>query len=103
MPEWNYCAYPKGTTAEEFAKILELRLQALEDATKEPARLFPMPVQWRWGWKAYVRIQGRDRDGSLKVSILVEGPRGELPYVRSVRLVRSTPLPYELGKTLRES
>lgn len=98
MPQWNVRHHPYGTTMEEFRKLLELRREALQDATRADGSLFPMPTPWRWGWKAHIRIQGRDRDGSLKAHILVTGPRGEIPYVRKVRLCKRHPLPSSLGK-----
>jgi hypothetical protein len=93
MPQWNVSCYPEGTTPEEFHKLLDLRREALAEATREHALGSPLPVQWRIGWRGYIRVQGRDRDGSLMAHIVVTGARGELPYVRKVRLVASKPLP----------
>ena len=98
MPQWKQVPNPEGTTLDEFRKLLELRRQALQDATQDAPGAAPMPVGWRWGWKAHIRLQGRDRDGSLKAHIVVTGPRTEIPYVRKVRLVRSQRLPSGLGK-----
>jgi hypothetical protein len=89
---------PEGTTLEEFRKLLELRLLALADATRQAGLGEPLPVSWRHGWKAHIRIQERDADGSLKAHIVVTGPRGEVPYVRKVRLVASRPLPWMQGR-----
>ena len=100
MPQFPYVPHPEGTTQEEFHKLLELRRQALEDATRADGSLFPMPVAWRRGWKAHIRLRGRDKDGSLKALIVVEGPRGEVPYSRAVRLVSSKNLPWHVLKTL---
>lgn len=89
MPQRYRAPHPRGVTSEEFSKLLQIRRQALQDATRAAGGGDPMPVPWRHGWKAHIRFQGRDRDGSLKCHILVTGPRGELSYVRKVRLVRS--------------
>lgn len=98
MPQWNVPLHPEGTTQDEFHKLLELRREALAEATREHGMGQPLPVAWRHGWQAHIRIRERDQDGSLRATILVTGPRGELPYVRAVRLVRSQPLPWELGR-----
>lgn len=98
MPQFPHIPHPEGITAEEFQALLRLRREALDDATKDASLGQPLPVGWRHGWKGHIRLQGRDRDGSLKAHIMVTGPRGELPYVRRVRLVRSKQLPYELGQ-----
>jgi len=96
MPQWDYSHHPEGTTPDEFRKILELRREVLAEATKLDGLGQPLPVAWRQGWKAYQRRLGRDRDGSLRVLFVVEGPRGEVAYTRQVRLVRKHPLPYDL-------
>ena len=101
MPQFGPEAHPYGTTQEEFAKLLELRREALDAASTMAGELLPLPVPWRHGWKAHIRLQGRDQDGSLKAHIVVTGPRAELPYIRKVRLVTSKPLPRRLGTDLR--
>jgi hypothetical protein len=98
MPYSGVLCHPDGTTREEFHKILEIRRQALQDATREEAWGRPLPVAWRHGWKAHVLIQGRDKDGSLCFHVVVTGPRREVPYIRKYRLVCSRPLPFELGR-----
>lgn len=103
MPQWSVRHNPEGTTLEEFRKLLEIRRQALAEATIPHGMGRPLPVAWRHGWKAHLRLRGRDKDHSLKATIVVEGPRGEIAYARNVRLVSRQPLPYELGRTLRES
>jgi len=103
MPQWNVAHNPEGTTMEEFRKLLQLRLDALHEATRTDGSLFPMPVRWRHGWKAHIRIEGRDRDGSLCAHIVVRGPSGGIRYIRRVRLVRSQPLRSRSGKESRET
>jgi hypothetical protein len=56
-----------------------------------------MPVQWRVGWKAYLTIGERDRDGSLSAEIRVERPDVVDTYTRRVRLVPQERLPLDLG------
>ena len=85
-------------TPEEIRKLIELRREALDHATAEGRLDGPLPVQWRVGWTAHIRTQGRDHDGSLVAHIVVQGPHGQVPYVRKVRLVRSQPLPRSLGQ-----
>jgi hypothetical protein len=100
MPQPGYVAHPPSVTAQEFSRILEVRRQTLEDATRAEGSLFPMPVTWRHGWKATVRILGRDRDGSVLFTVSVKQPRSTEVYVRKCRLVCSKPLPWELGREL---
>jgi len=98
MPHWSYVAHPDGTTREEFYKILELRRECINEATKLANLGEPLPITWRRGWSCHQRLLGRDQDGSLRVAFVVVGPRGEAPYKRNVRLVARKPLPYELGQ-----
>lgn len=98
MPWTDVLCYPEGTTRDEFLKLLELRRTALDHATEEHGLGQPLPVQWRHGWKAQLRVGPRDRDGSLTAHIVVTGPRGVAPYVRKVRLVRAKPLPRGLAR-----
>jgi len=97
MPQFPYLPYPEGVTPDEFRKLLELRLDTLAEATKFSGLGQPLPTSWRHGWKAHLRLLGRDRDGSLRVVVVVEGPRGETPYKRSYRLVKECNLPLRRG------
>lgn len=101
MPHFNVLHNPKGTTLEEFRLLLSLRRETLADATKEHGMGNPLPVQWRHGWKAHIRLGGRDQDGSLMAQIVVTGPKGVIPYIRKVRLVRSERLPRSSGREWR--
>jgi len=103
MPQFGYVPHPDGVSTEEFAKVLELRLATLEDATKLAGMGRVLPLTWRKGWKATVVIVGRDRDGSLCFRIVVEGPAGVLPYTRSYRLTRSKRLSSGLTREWRET
>lgn len=98
MPWTDVLCYPKGTTQEEFSALLELRRKALDEATEEHGLGQPLPVPWRHGWKAHLRVGPRDRDGCLTAHIVVTGPHYVVPYVRKVRLVRQKPLPRGLTK-----
>lgn len=88
---------PDGTTLEEFRELLSLRRRSLEDATREHGLGEPLPIPWRTGWKASIKILGRDRDGSLCAKIVVTGPGGGDPYVRKYRLTKAARLPSRLG------
>ena len=93
MPQWNYRAHP-----DEFQAILKIRRQTLDACAASNPTLMPTPVAWRHGWKAHWRLLGRDLDGSLKICVVVEGPRGEIPYTRKDRLVPRQHLPWMLGR-----
>jgi hypothetical protein len=103
MPHWNWKAHPDGVTQEEFHVILELRKATIRQYADDPSTAMPQPIMWRHGWKTHWRLLGRDSDGSLLISVVIEGPRGEVPYTRKYRLVRRERLPWELGRGLRES
>jgi len=79
-------------TTEERQELFRIRLEALEAATTNASLHGPLPVPWRRGWKAVIRMHGRDADGSLRASVTVSGPSLTKPYVRRVRLVRRTSL-----------
>lgn len=98
MPQIGYVPHPDGMTREEFAQVLSLRREALAEATKLAGLGEPLPVPWRHQWKAHVRPRGRDRDGSLLITVVVEGPRGETPHSRNYRLVPRKRLPLSLGR-----
>jgi hypothetical protein len=78
-------------TREECAALLQARKEALSAATAQNLSGEPLPIPWRRGWTAYLRIVERDRDGSLKARIRVLDPTGTLAYQRNVRLVRTEP------------
>ena len=80
-------AIPEGVTPEEFQRLLLVRRETLEDATRKASGGSAMPITWRHGWKATLKILGRDKDGSLKASVTVVGPHASSGYVRKVRLV----------------
>jgi len=98
MPHWDWKHHPDGVTPAEFQAILALRKKTLEAYADDPSSLLPGKLSDRWGWRCYSRRLGRDLDGSLKVIVIIEGPRGELPYIRKYRLVRRKPLPWTLGQ-----
>lgn len=98
MPFSWVLSHPKGTTQEEFSKLIELRREALDTATEAHGLGQPLPVPWRHGWKAHLRVGPRDRDGSLTAHIVVTGPHGVVPYTRKVRLVTQQRLPRGLRK-----
>jgi hypothetical protein len=68
-------------------------------ATSERSLDGPRPLIRDRGESYELRAHGRDRDGSLKVSITIYMPWSGPPYVRRVRLVkqRRSLLRVELG------
>jgi len=79
---------PDGLTAEEFQRLLQIRLQTLEDATRRVGNGKPLPIPWRRGWKASLTFLGRDRDGSIKAEVFVSGSSVTMRWRRRVRLVK---------------
>lgn len=77
----------------EHAQLLDLRLATLDEATAAASLDSHMPVQWRWGWTATIKVLGRDAQGNLKAAVTCRGPQLAQPYVRYVRLVRRRHLP----------
>jgi hypothetical protein len=75
-------------TAEEFRRLLEIRLQTLDQCSITDGADTPLPAVWRIGYKATIKLLGRDRDGSLRASVTVLAPHLVRPYVRRVRLVK---------------
>jgi hypothetical protein len=83
-------------THDEHKVILQERLATLAAATAQGRLDGPLPVRWRVGWRCRFTVLRRERDGSLRVHLYADGPRGER-YERNVRLVRRRPLPYVNG------
>jgi hypothetical protein len=96
VPHPGYSSTPNGATLEEFRSLLNLRLETLDAATALGRLDGPLPVQWRVGWRATLKVLGRDRDGSLCALITCTGPTLCEPYVRKVRLCKRKPLPVGL-------
>jgi hypothetical protein len=98
MPQMGYVPHPDGITAEEHQALLNLRRTAMDQVAKKCGEFFERQVASRRGWKAHIRLMGRDRDGSLKAHILVTGPRWEIAWRQQVRLVKKHDLPWSLGR-----
>lgn len=81
-------ALPAGVTSEEFKRLLVIRRETLDAATARVSGGRPLPLSWRAGWTATLKILGRDRDGALKAAVTVRGTRASHAYVRKVRLCR---------------
>jgi hypothetical protein len=79
--------YPFDATPEEFRALMQTRRETLDAATARAFGGQVLPVSWRWGWKAAVKILKRDKDGSLCARITVTGPHASNGYVRNVRLL----------------
>lgn len=88
MPHARRSDTAKLPTREEWPSVLDARLQTLDNATQVVTGSNPLPPAWRVGWTCHVAFLGRDRDGSLLISLTARGPGLARPYVRRVRLVR---------------
>jgi hypothetical protein len=98
MPQWAWKHYPEGTTSDEFQAILSLRRSTDQAAAENPDVAYPKRLEDRWGYRTSWRSIGRDSDGSLRLVVVIQGPRGEIVYRRQYRLVRRERLPWELGR-----
>lgn len=87
LPQGYASGIPYGLTAEEYQRLLLIRLETLERATMEVTGGSPLPIQWRRGWEARLVILDRDRDHSVRARVLVRGPGPTLRWTRNVRLV----------------
>lgn len=88
LPQPGYNPCPNWCSLEEFQALLLRRRDAIAQCTAQLTGGSPMPIQWRWGWKAHIRYAGRDRDGSLKATITITGPNVSDKWLQKVRLVR---------------
>lgn len=88
----SYVPCPNWATIEEFRALLLRRRDALATCTAQLTGGAPMPVQWRWGWRATIAYAGRDRDGSLLAHITITGPNTSDKWLQRVRLVRRSQL-----------
>lgn len=88
IPRRSGVALTNRVTYEEFQRLFAIRLETLEDATRVVTGGPPLPISWRGGWKAYITILRRDRDGSLCARIDVHGPQVTHRWTRKVRLVK---------------
>lgn len=79
---------PNAPTPSEVRSVLIVRREALEAAVSQEVLDGVLPVQWRVGWRATVTWHGRDRDGSMKASVVVTDRSSKQVYVRHVRLCR---------------
>lgn len=92
--------YPHGATREEMQALFQIRLETLQDATSRAAGGQPVPISWRAGWKAVLKLLRRDPDGSLCARITVTGPHASSGYVRNVRLVKEHRVKLNQSSTL---
>lgn len=92
MPYRTLCGKHDDATPEERRSLMNVRLDALDEATARASLDGHMPVQWRRGWTAYIKSHGRDRDGSLRASVTVLDPSDTVVMIRKVRLVKEESL-----------
>lgn len=79
---------PDWASPEEFHALLLRRIDALDQCTAQLTGGRPMPIHWRWGWKAQIKYAGRSKDGSLLAHIIVTGPNVSDKWLQRVRLVK---------------
>lgn len=78
-------------TRKECAALMAERLAALVDAHQRDNLLPSESPRDRLGYKAFLRLHGRHRDGSLSATVLVERPGQRQRYRRSLRIVTGEP------------
>jgi hypothetical protein len=96
MPERIFGVYSNDATPDEQQRLLAIRSQTLDRVAEEALLTGPVKAADRVGWRAVIKIRGRDTDGSLYATVTVTAPHLAKPYVRKVRLVSKKALPYDL-------
>lgn len=92
MTQWKFRCNQDDPTPEEHRSLIDVRLDALDQATARASLEGRLPVRWRHGWHAYIKTHGRDRDGSLRASVTVVDPSETVVMIRNVRLVKKKSL-----------
>lgn len=87
IPHNRAVGVPEWASPAEFHALLLRRIDAIAQCTAQLTGGRPMPVSWRWGWKAHIRYAGRSKDGSLLATITVTGPNVSDKWLQRVRLV----------------
>jgi hypothetical protein len=88
-------------TRRECRELMEQRLAALSDAVGRDTLLPELPARDRSGYKAFLRLYGRHRDGSLSASVVIERPGYRQRYRRTLRIVTGEPKAAERPVHLR--
>jgi hypothetical protein len=90
-------------THAELRALHQERRRAIREATSRESLFGPRLLFPDKGEDCRMRAVKRDTDGNLLAFITVRCVALQRPYVRRVRLVRDRePLPWSVGKTLRE-
>lgn len=74
-------------TRAECAELFSERLAALRDAVERDTLLTEAGPRGRTGYKAFLRLHERARDGSILATVLIERPAKHRRYRRSLRIV----------------
>lgn len=93
MPQLKQLLQAAGLRSGEYAQLFYARREALDHLASITSLGGEMPASSRRGFRARVRILGRDRDGCLKAEITASAPNYSSYYRRRVRLVNSKALP----------
>lgn len=82
---WKHLSPLIPVTPEENAYLQEQRLLALRAAVERDAPTLFGPAVIQEGWKAFLRVHRRNRDGSVSATVEVTNPWGRCVYTRSLR------------------
>lgn len=74
-------------TSDEVGRLLEARLGALGAARRSSGPHSLFGERDGGGWRAYLHVHRRDRDGSVLATVHVAGPDSGRGYVRRVRII----------------
>jgi hypothetical protein len=102
VPQYSPTGVELVRSAEETQALMHARRETLEIAVRRVYGPDGLPVQWRHGWKAFVRPLRRSRDGHLLAKVVVTLEGTGVVLERNVRLVKKNPLPYSVGSELSE-
>lgn len=94
MPRLMNLLQAAGLRTGEYAQLFYERRSALDHVARITSLTGDVPVRDRRGFKAKVKLVGRDAEGSLRAEIRVTAPNYAGVYTRRVRLVKAKPLPY---------
>jgi len=94
MPQLKQILQAAGLRSGEYAQLFYERRAALDHVAKITSLTGDIPVMDRRGFRAQVKLLGRDRHDHMRAEVRVTAPNLTGEYVRRVRLVKREPLPY---------
>jgi hypothetical protein len=94
MPQLKELLQAAGLQTGEYAQLFYARRAALDWVASESSLFGSVPVRDRRGFRARVKILGRDKDGSLCAEVRVTAPNYPGEHVRKIRLVKNRRLIY---------